>query len=127
MGSRGPRETGSSVDSDMTDGQDGQSDDTGDVASSRGRESAGGTLVQAWTRITWGHASGWGRPHRGLASRVTRRPAARWEEEARDSEAELGGERRVMAECVGRSVAQRRARVLCTIEPTPAAGLRVRV
>ena len=45
--------------------------------------------------------------------RVTQRPVARWEVE--DSEAELGGERRVMGECVGRSVAQGFARPLYTI------------
>ena len=96
MGLRGLHEAGSSMDSDMMEGQDGQSD-TGDVldrASSRWRKRR---------RDTWGHASDWGRPHRGLASRVTRRRAARWEEETRDSEAELGGEWQVMEECVGRS------------------------
>ena len=48
-------------------------------------------------------------PGTGVArdSDSSQRPVARWEVEIQDSEAELGGERRVMAECAGRSVAQR--------------------
>ena len=49
------------------------------------------------------------------ASRMTQRPVARLEVEIRDSEAELGGEMREMAERVGRSVAQGCACPLYTI------------
>ncbi len=62
-------------------------------------------------RDTWRHASNWGRPNRGPASRVTQGPVTRWEEKIQDSEAELGdsetGDGRVMAESVGQSVAKR--------------------
>ena len=39
----------------------------------------------------------------------TQRPMIRWEEEIRDSEAELGGEGRVMAEWAGAESADRKA------------------
>ena len=65
----GPRGTTEVLDyPSMMDGQDGQSDTAG-------------------RRDAWRHASDRGRPNRGLASRVTQRPVARWEVEIRDSEA----------------------------------------
>ena len=85
-------------------GQDGQPD-TGDV---RVKPEYGPTDA-------WRHASDWGRPILRPASRMTQRPVTRLEVEIRDSEAELGGEMRGLAERVGRSVAQGCARPLYTI------------
>ncbi len=67
------------------------------------------------------------RPQWGPTLQETRRPVARWMEWIRDSEAELGGGRRVRAECVQRRAAHACARLLNAIQtkPKPVASRRL--